>query len=141
MRVDTEEVLLIEDEHAMQQFIEENKEIDWLCFDTEFVGEKRYVTLICLIQIATENGFYFIDTLKLDNIDPFLDLLEDASILKITHAGENDYRLLQQQMDVIPRNVFDTQIVSGFAGYKYQSDLAEDSVLHCEANGQPCSGM
>ena len=35
--------------------------------------------------------------LELDNLDPLLDLLEDPSILILTHAGENDYRLFSSK--------------------------------------------
>ena len=33
---------LIQTDQQLKAFYEENKDIDWLAFDTEFVGEKRY---------------------------------------------------------------------------------------------------
>jgi len=119
MTIGTDQVLMITDEAGMKQFADENRDIDWLCFDTEFIGEKRFETLICLIQVATEHGYYFIDPLKVRNLDLFLDIIEDPEIVKITHAGENDYRLLNAQFNVVPKNVLDTQIISAFAGYKF----------------------
>jgi len=104
---------------ALDDFAHQNKDIDWLCFDTEFVGEKRYYTQLCLIQVATEHGNYLIDPLQLDDLKPFLALLEDPAIRVITHAGENDYRILYQQHGILPKNTFDTQIAAAFAGYKY----------------------
>lgn len=91
----------------------------WLCFDTEFVGEKRYLTLLCLIQISCSNGHYIIDPLAIKDLNPFLDLIQDPAILKITHAGENDFRLLYQNYGILPKSVFDTQLASAFIGYKY----------------------
>lgn len=111
--------LLIEDQNKLQQFRHENQGIGWLSFDTEFVGEKRFVTSLCLIQVKTERGVYLIDPFKLDDLTPFLELIEDDSVLKITHAGDNDYRLLNSLFDTVPKNVFDTQIAAGFVGYKY----------------------
>jgi ribonuclease D len=94
-------------------------------FDTEFVGEKRYYTLLCLIQIATANGFYLIDPLKIKDLSPLLKMIEDPKILKITHAGENDYRLFNSYFGILPKNVFDTQIAAGFIGYKYPISFSQ----------------
>ncbi len=111
--------LLIEDQNKLQQFRRENENIGWLCFDTEFVGEKRFVTSLCLIQVKTEHGIYLIDPFKVDDLTLFLEFIEDESIKKITHAGDNDYRLLNSLFDIVPKNIFDTQIAASFVGYKY----------------------
>ena len=119
MRVDVNNFVLIENEQDLSKFYETNRSVKWLAFDTEFVGEKRFYTLLCLIQVATEKGYFLIDSLKVKNLQPFLKLIENPEIIKITHAGENDYRLLNINYGTIPRNVFDTQIAAGFVGYKY----------------------
>lgn len=109
----------IDTNEGLEQFSRENQDIQWMGFDTEFIGEKRYHTLLCLIQIATENGNYLIDTLKIKNLQPFLNYITNPNVLKITHAGENDYRLLYLQYGIKPVNIFDVQIAAGFVGYKY----------------------
>ena len=109
----------------LTRFAEENQGIDWIGFDTEFIGEKRYFTLLCLIQVATEHGFYLIDPIAVENIDVFLDFLEDESIVKITHAGDNDYRLLNINYGTVPKNLFDTQIAAGFIGHRYPTSFAK----------------
>jgi len=91
----------------------------WIGFDTEFIGEKRFFTLLCLIQINSPIGCFLVDPLKVKDLTPFLNLITNPKILKITHAGENDYRLLYQQFNILPVNVFDTQIAAGFLGYNY----------------------
>ncbi|MBK8490218.1 MAG: ribonuclease D [Saprospirales bacterium] len=110
---------LIETDERLRAFAEQNANTPWLCFDTEFVGEKRFTTLICLIQVITPIQSYLIDPLLVKDLQPFLDLLADPAIRKVTHAGENDYRLLYLQFGVLPKNVFDTQVAAGFIGYKY----------------------
>ncbi len=110
---------LIETFKDLEVFYEENKSVAWMGFDTEFVGEKRYHTLLCLIQISTDHGFYLIDPIKLKDVSLFLKLIEDPSIIKITHAGENDYRLLKKRYGILPKNIFDIQLAAGFVGYKY----------------------
>ncbi len=119
MNIDKIEFTLIEDEAALADFYELNKAVSWMGFDTEFVGERRFVTLICLIQVATDHGYFLIDTLKIKNIQPVLDLIVNPKILKITHAGENDYRLLFKQYNILPKNIVDTQIAAAFVGFKY----------------------
>ncbi|MEL7119517.1 MAG: HRDC domain-containing protein [Bacteroidota bacterium] len=109
----------IDNQKALEEFHQKNASIEWMAFDTEFVGEKRFHTKICLIQVASEHGNFLIDPLKIEDWQPFLNLIENENILKITHAGENDYRLLFQQHDVLPKNVFDTQIAAGLVGYNY----------------------
>lgn len=109
----------IDSTSALKDFAHQNQDVDWLCFDTEFVGEKRYLTQLCLIQVATEHGNYLIDPLLVDDLTPFLSLLQDPAIRVITHAGENDYRILYHQYGILPKNTFDTQIAAAFTGYNY----------------------
>jgi ribonuclease D len=45
--------------------------------------------------------------------------------VKITHAGDNDYRLMNKQFDCIPKNVFDTQVAAGFIGHRYPMSFAK----------------
>lgn len=126
------EYQLIDTPQELDQFAAATRDLEWMSFDTEFIGERRYYTLLCLIQICTENGTYLLDPLALDHIDPFLKLIENPNILKITHAGDNDYRLLFNNYGTIPKNVFDTQIAAGFAGYRYP--LAFSKLVSSELN-------
>ena len=122
---------LVEDEIGLEEFYKANHGIEWMGFDTEFIGEKRFVTLICLIQVATQHGYYLIDPLKIKDLSPLLNMLTDESILKIVHAGDNDYRLFNTHFGIIPKNTFDTQVTSAFIGYKYPvafSKLAESEL-------------
>jgi ribonuclease D len=116
---------LIETSEDLQNFYEINKNVEWLALDTEFIGERRFETLLCLIQVATPNGYYLIDPIKISELTPFLALVEDEKILKLTHAGENDYRLLNLYWGTIPKNLFDTQIASGFVGHGYPTSYGK----------------
>ncbi len=111
--------LLIDTAESLAEFATQHENVEWLAFDTEFIGEKRYYTLLCLVQIASEHGYFLIDPIHIKDLKPLLNLLENRSILKITHAGENDYRLLYQNFGIVPKNVFDTQLAAGFLGYGY----------------------
>ena len=119
MQVDIAPFTFIEDAAGMDEFARINAGISWMGFDTEFIGEKRFVTLICLIQVATEHGFFLIDPLKVEDLTHLLNMLTDENIMKIVHAGDNDYRLFHTHYGIIPKNTFDTQLTSAFLGYKY----------------------
>jgi len=101
------------------------RDAPWIGFDTEFVGEKTYVPVLCLIQVVADNDIYLIDTLKVKDLQGLMKLLAAPEILKITHAGDNDYRLLHILYGLVPQNTFDTQIAAGFVGYNYPAGFGK----------------
>ncbi len=117
--------MLVETPEALEEFFNENNEVDWLAIDTEFIGEKRFDVLLCLVQVASPKGFYLIDPLAISDLGFLLQLIENERILKITHAGENDYRLLNNLFGTIPKNIFDTQLAGGFIGHGYPASYGK----------------
>ena len=109
----------IKNKQDFDEFINLHEGITWLGFDTEFIGENRLIPLLCLIQISSKHGIFLIDPISLNDISPLLSWFEDPNILKITHAGNNDYALLYALYTTQPKNVFDVQIAAGFLGYPY----------------------
>ena len=97
----------------------------WIGFDTEFVGEKTYIPVLCLLQVIAGDEIYLVDTLQIGNLDAFLHIVADPKVLKITHAGDNDYRLLYTLFGTVPSNTFDTQIAAGFVGYNYPAGFGK----------------
>ncbi|MBL7809716.1 MAG: ribonuclease D [Saprospiraceae bacterium] len=97
----------------------------WIGFDTEFVGEKYFIPVLGLVQVVAEGVIYLIDTLKIKQLQSFLAIVEDPAVLKITHAGDNDYRLLFTLFGTVPSNTFDTQIAAGFVGYNYPAGFGK----------------
>ena len=101
---------LIETPEGLKKFFDDNNDVEWLAVDTEFIGEKRFEVLLCLVQVASPKGYYLIDPLAISDLGLLLQLLENENILKITHAGENDYRLLNNLFGTnfsINRDVFE----------------------------------
>jgi ribonuclease D len=94
--------------------------------DTEFIGEGRYRTLLCLIQVVVSDPAGT-DVLVLDPLDPGLDLaplgamLEDPAIEVVMHAGRQDVALLRRHLGREVRSLFDTQVAAGFAGLSAQA--------------------
>lgn len=87
-----------------------------IAIDCEFHGEGRYYPLLCLVQIASGEEVAAIDPLTVD-LTPLGEVLADASVLKVFHAGENDLPLLARAAGLPIRSVFDTQIAAAFVGH------------------------
>src|SRR3989344_121571 len=79
----------------------------------------HYGAYISLIQISTKDQNWVIDVLKLEEIKPLLEILEDASIQKIFHDVSFDFRILQDQFSCHPSNVFDTKVAALFLGKEH----------------------
>jgi ribonuclease D len=114
---------VVESAEHLERFYLENKDVEWLAFDTEFIPEKYFKSKLCLISAATSRGNYILDALKIGKMNGFLRLIEDPRILKITHAGENDYQILVTDYKARPRNIFDTQLSYGFLNRDYPLGL------------------
>lgn len=132
MKLDTISHNWITTNQALKDFAENHKYESWIAFDTEFIGERRDRTLLCLIQVSSVQGIFLIDCIKINDLSPFLEMMVNPSILKITHAGDNDYKVLYELYRIVPVNVADVQIAAGFAGYKYPVSLA--TLLSSELN-------
>jgi ribonuclease D len=94
--------------------------------DTEFVGEGRYRTLLCLIQLVVTDDAG-LRVIVLDPLDESLDLsplaaiLADPAIEVVVHAGRQDVALLRRCLQTEVTNLFDTQVAAGFGGLAAQA--------------------
>jgi ribonuclease D len=104
-----------------------------LGIDTEFMGEGRYRTLLCLVQVAAERD----REVRIEVIDPLdgavdpaplASLLADPDVEIVMHAGRQDVALLRRVWDTDVTNLFDTQLAAGFAGMRAQ--LGYEALLH-----------
>ena len=112
--------VLIDTQEGLDAILQKNQGVGWMGFDTEFIGEKRYHTLLCLIQISTEHGYYS-RSAGGQGSEAVPRLPESPDIVKVTHAGDNDYRLLYRSHGIVPQNVFDTQVAAAFIGTAIRS--------------------
>ncbi|MBI1422488.1 MAG: ribonuclease D [Gammaproteobacteria bacterium] len=87
-----------------------------LAVDTEFVREKTYYPVLCLIQIASPDFCACIDPLAIDDLSPLANILLNQAITKVFHAARQDQEVLQQTLGAIPAPVFDTQIAATLLG-------------------------
>lgn len=87
-----------------------------IALDTESNSFFRYPEQLCLIQIATRDKVYIIDTIALKEIAPLEAVLVDAAIIKVIHGADYDIRSLDRHYRLHIRNLYDTGIAARFAG-------------------------
>jgi ribonuclease D len=105
-----------------------------LALDTEFMGEGRYRTLLCLVQLAIPE--YHDSAERIVIVDPLAEDLDatalaqalaDPHVQVVVHAGRQDIALIRRCLGAEVTNVFDTQVAAAFAGLGAQSSY--DSLL------------
>jgi ribonuclease D len=121
-------------ERGAGALIERGRRAGRLAIDTEFMGEGRYRTLLCLIQLAVpEQSGEGESIALLDPLEEGVELgavaaaLADPEVRIVLHAGRQDVALLRRELRCEVTNLFDTQIAAGFAGLGAQSSY--DSLL------------
>jgi ribonuclease D len=102
------------------------KEGSAIAVDTEFMREKTYYPLLCLVQINIAGKSYAIDALSADiDLRPFFTILENEKIKKIFHSSYQDMEVLIQINKTMPRAVVDTQIMANVCGFDYNISYAK----------------
>ena len=89
---------------------------DAIALDTESNSFHRYPEQLCLIQVATRQSAYLIDSIVLGRIDPLGEILSTDSIMKVIHGADYDVRSLDRHQGFRIRNLFDTSIAARFIG-------------------------
>jgi ribonuclease D len=99
----------------------------FIAVDTEFMRETTYWPKLCLIQVASPEVSAVIDPLA-EGLDlaPLLDVLADPKVDKVFHAARQDVEIFNN-LGVIPRPLFDTQIAGMAAGFGEQ--IAYDALV------------
>jgi ribonuclease D len=108
-----------------------------LGLDTEFVSERRYRPLLCLVQVVVGDRIEILDPLGDLDHAPLAAVLADPAVEIVLHAGRQDVALLKRSWRTEIVNLFDTQVAAGFSGYGAQSgyDSLVRSLLGVSAKG------
>lgn len=103
---------------ALAEFCSTVENDSYITIDTEFVREKTYYPILCLIQIAGKNTEAIIDPLA-EGLDlaPVYALLQKPDLLKVFHACRQDVEIFYLATGTIPAPLYDTQIAAAVCGY------------------------
>jgi len=104
------------------QLITTNEQLDNVCalaqqqsavaLDTEFVRTRTLTPHLGLIQLYDGHQLVLIDPIAIDNMQPFIDLLENKSLVKVLHSCSEDLETFLIAFNTIPEPVFDTQFAA-----------------------------
>ena len=95
-----------------------------VAFDTEFVSEHTYRSQLCLIQVAAPDTLAVIDTLKVQELDPFWRLLTEPGRTTVVHAGREEMGFILHAIKARPSSLFDVQVASGLVDHDYPAGYA-----------------
>src|SRR3954465_9307723 len=105
----------------VQELAELAREQGRLGLDTEFVSERRYRPLLCLVQVVVGDRIEILAPLGDLDPGPLASVLADPAVEVVLHAGRQDVALLRRTWQTEITNILDTQVAAGFAGYGAQS--------------------
>ena len=113
----------VTDQQGLESLCHTLRQSPRLALDTEFVGEDTFIPRLELIQVATDTTAAVIDFPAVQasgSLDVFWELICEAKIEKIFHAGRQDLDLFATHAGQIPKPFFDTQIAAAMVGYGAQ---------------------
>ena len=91
---------------------------DRIALDCEAAGFHRYSDRLCLVQLSTRDEDYILDPLAFDATPVLQPLLEDPSIEVLMHGADFDIRLLDRDLGIHLRGLFDTQAAAAILGVR-----------------------
>lgn len=120
---------IINNNNQLEKICEKFKDGKYVTVDTEFMREKTFRPILCLIQIANEKNECIIDPMEKElNLKPFFELMQNEKIVKVFHAARQDLEIFYCLNNKLPKPIFDTQIAAMVCGYGDQvsySNLVE----------------
>lgn len=106
----------IDTQVALNELCDHYQSANVLAIDTEFVRERTLHAALGLIQVFDGVRLALIDPLSIDDLSPFWDLLVHPSIMKVIHAGSEDFEVFKHYGKCVPSPIFDTQVASALIG-------------------------
>lgn len=110
---------LITTSEQLKNFCERSSKSEFAGFDTEFVSENQYRPELCLIQIATDSELAIIDTLAVEDLQPFWAWLTSGDRTTLVHAAREEFLFCIRDCGKWPSKLFDVQLAAGMIGMEY----------------------
>src|SRR5580704_16384291 len=109
---------VITDSDALASFCARQEGAAFVAVDTEFMRERTYWPILCVVQVAGPDEAMAIDAVAPDlDLAPLLTLMADPAVLKVFHAARQDLEIFFQLSGQVPHPVFDTQIAAMVCGF------------------------
>ncbi len=117
--------LYIDRAAALDEFVDQLAAAELIGLDTEFVREKTYFPLLCLLQIATPTTIACIDCIADVDVRELCERITSCDAAWIVHSSRQDLEVIYQHAARLPARVIDTQIAAGLVGFAPQIGLQE----------------
>jgi ribonuclease D len=111
-------MLVVTDTQALSDLCQRLSTAEFVTVDTEFMRERTYWPILCLVQLAGPNDAAVVDAQApgLD-LQPLFDLMNNPNVLKVFHAARQDIEIFHHLTGKIPTPLFDTQVAAMVCGF------------------------
>ena len=107
---------LIQEDSRVAEVASQLAAQDRLALDCEAAGFHRYTDRLCLVQVSTPDENLVFDPLLADPSTALGPPLEDPETLVVMHGADFDLRLLDRDLGIRVRGLFDTQVAASLLG-------------------------
>jgi ribonuclease D len=109
---------LIDSTDQLAALCDRLRQEEFVTVDTEFMREKTYWPILCVVQLAGPDEVAIVDAMApgLD-LAPLGALLADPAVVKVFHACRQDIEIFVLRFGAVPESLFDTQIAAMVAGF------------------------
>ncbi len=107
---------LVADTLALTEAQKRLKGVSQVAVDCEAAGFHRYSDRLCLVQVCTGSEVFLFDPLALDPAPVLAPLLGNPEVKVVMHGADYDLKLLERDLGVRVRGLFDTQVAALLLG-------------------------
>jgi len=114
---------MVDSREALDELCVRVRGVARVALDTEFHSERSYAPRLMVVQLAFDDGAVVVDPLAVRDLRPLIEALAQTTV--VGHALSSDLKIFAERFDLVPPQVFDTQIAAAFLGYGMQISLAD----------------
>jgi ribonuclease D len=109
---------LIADPAELAAFCQRQAAAEFITVDTEFMRDRTYWPVLCLVQVAGPEEAAAIDPLASGmDLAPLFELMANPAVLKVFHAARQDIEIFVNLAGTVPAPIFDTQVAAMVCGF------------------------
>jgi ribonuclease D len=109
---------LITKTDELAAFCERQTKAEFVTVDTEFMRDRTYWPILCLVQLGGPDEIVAVDPMA-EGIDlaPLFALMTNPDVLKVFHAARQDIEIFVNLTGKVPAPIFDTQVAAMVCGF------------------------
>lgn len=112
--------MLITDQKELESHCSEIQKESFIAIDSEFMRNKTYYPVPCLLQFAYSKAAFAIDLQNPLNLECVKKIFSNKRIKKVFHSCNQDLEVINLLFKTLPHNIFDTQVAALFLGFDIQ---------------------